>query len=290
MLRKISFVRLGMEKAKKLFGGIRMTWPHVLALAVVTAAYTALINQVGFLEDTSFRDIAVTLECWFLFAVFIIVNCEKWWEASLKCFVFFLISQPLIYLIEVPFFDRGWEIFQYYRYWFIMTLLTLPGAAIAFFVKKKNWLSVLILSVATGYLALQAVTYFQSALRRFPHHLLSSLFCIALALFFIFVLLESRKHRAAALAIFCAALIVSPVITFTAKQIQTTVIYLGDGAWQYELADETVAEIQITDNCRAVVSAGEAGETTVSFTDENGTVCTYSVVSDGSSVTIDAIE
>ena len=90
-----------MWKIKKYFGEFNMTWLKVILLAIFTAVYTALINQVSFMKDTSFQDIAIYVDWWILFAVFIIVNCEKWWEASLKCFVFFLISQPLIYLIAV---------------------------------------------------------------------------------------------------------------------------------------------------------------------------------------------
>ncbi len=41
-------------------------------------------------------------------------------------FFFFLISQPLIYLLQVPFSSMGFELFIYYKYWFIWTLLTIP--------------------------------------------------------------------------------------------------------------------------------------------------------------------
>ena len=92
-----------MKYIKKLFGEVNMTWPKVIIFAVVTAIYTALINQVPFLKDTSFRDIAISFECWILFAIIIIVNSKSGLDSALKTFVFFLISQPLIYLIEVPF-------------------------------------------------------------------------------------------------------------------------------------------------------------------------------------------
>ena len=155
-----------MEKIQKYFGELNMTWPRVILLAIMTAVYTALINQVPILKDTSFQDIAINVDWWILFAVFIIVNCKTWWEASLKCFMFFLVSQPLIYLIEVPFYEYGWEIFRYYDYWFKITLLTLPGAVIAFQLKRKNWLSILVLSVATGYLAYSSVDYFRAAMAK----------------------------------------------------------------------------------------------------------------------------
>ena len=161
-----------MRKIKTYFGELKMTWLRVILLALITAVYTALINQVPFLKDSSFQDIAIYVDWWILFAVFIIVNCEKWWEAALKCFVFFVVSQPLIYLIEVPFYAQRWEIFRYYDYWFKITLLTLPGAVIAFQLKKKNWLSVLVLSLATTYLAYASIDYFRAAMANFPNHIL----------------------------------------------------------------------------------------------------------------------
>jgi hypothetical protein len=51
-----------MNKLKKYFGQQHMTWTRVLLLAVITAVYTALINQVPFLKDTSFQDIAIYLD------------------------------------------------------------------------------------------------------------------------------------------------------------------------------------------------------------------------------------
>ena len=142
-----------MSGIKDWFLNQNMSWIKVIIMAVITAVITAVLNLIPSLSDTSFQDIAINLDCWILFAVFIIVNCEKWWEASLKTFTFFLISQPLIYLIEVPFVALGFGLFQYYKYWFMITILTLPGAAIAFLLKRGSWISVVVLSVATGFLS-----------------------------------------------------------------------------------------------------------------------------------------
>ena len=280
-----------MKTLKKYFGEWNMTWPRVILLAVLAAVYTAVVNLLPFLYDTSFQDIAVTLECWFLFAVFIIVNCKTWWEASLKCFVFFLISQPLIYLIEVPFTVTGWGLFGYYGYWFKITLLTLPGAAIAFFVKKKNWLSVLILSVATGYLAIQSVYYFGSAAAHFPRHLLSALFCLALAVFFIFVLLDEKKLRAAALGIFAAVFLVCGGVTLarnTGGVMQE--IDLGDGPWVCISPDDDIVDVAFSDDSHALVTSQHSGWTTVDFQNDDGTVVSYNIVVDGRNLMISPID
>ena len=78
-----------------------MSWKNVILMAIVTAIITAVLKLLPFLNGTSFQDIAINLECWILFAVFIIVNCKNYKDAAIKCFVFFLISQPLIYFTEV---------------------------------------------------------------------------------------------------------------------------------------------------------------------------------------------
>lgn len=258
----------------KHFGGYRMTWLRVIVFAVITAVVTAVLNLIPFLNDSSFQDIAINLDCWFVFAIFIIVNCDKWWEASLKCFVFFLISQPLIYLIEVPFNDMGWGLFGYYGHWAILTVLTLPGAAVAFLVKKKNWLSVAVLSVATGYLGYMSVRYFISVLTDFPHHLLSCIFCLTAAVFLVFILLSDKKHRKAALAVIAAVMIVSAVYFSRGLVWKTT---LPEGNWSCTSSDESVAFVKIEDGNEVRVSAKHKGNAGLTFTDENGSEQIYSV-------------
>ena len=276
-----------MEKIKKYFGEFNMTWSRVILLAIITAVYTALINQVSFLKDTSFQDIAINIDCWILFAIFIIVNCKKWWEASLKCFVFFLVSQPLIYLIEVPFYEYGWEIFRYYDYWFKITLLTLPGAVIAFQLKKKNWLSVLILSVATGYLAYASVDYFRAAMANFPNHLFSAIFALALAIFFVLVLLDQQKHRITALAIIAAVLIVVALFTGPDKSKD---ILLDEGNWTYSMEGESVVVVEITDGNHVTLTAKRDGNTFIRFEKADGTEQNYYVTVSGGSIWINLLD
>ena len=65
---------ISMKVLHKIFGGINLTWLKVIILAVVTGIYTGLINQVPFLLDTSFRDIAISFEVWIFFGIFIIMK------------------------------------------------------------------------------------------------------------------------------------------------------------------------------------------------------------------------
>ncbi len=280
-----------MTKIKKYFGGYKMTWPRVIIFAIITAVVTAVLNLIPALKDTSFQDIAISLECWFLFAIFIIVNCDKWWEASLKCFVFFLISQPLIYLIEVPFNSMGWELFGYYGHWFRLTVLTLPGAAIAFLLKKKNWLSVAVLSVATVFLAYMCVSYFNTAVAAFPHHLLSSIFCIALAVFLVLVLLDEKKHRIAALAII--VLVLAVFIGWTVMNDgggSTYVILLEEGAWSCTVSDENIVDVEITEGNCAKITSEHNGAAIIDFENENGDTVSYNIVVDGANLMVSPID
>ena len=100
---------------KKLFGGINLTWKKLILFAVITAVYTAIMAILPFTQDTSFRDIAIFFEWWILFGIIIIANSKSPLDSALKCFVFFLRSQPLIYLLQVPFSWQGWGLFGYYK-------------------------------------------------------------------------------------------------------------------------------------------------------------------------------
>lgn len=54
-----------------------------------------------------------------------------------KVFVFFLISQPLIYLFQVPFSQDGRGLFRYYPFWFKWTIATIPMAFIGWYIKRS---------------------------------------------------------------------------------------------------------------------------------------------------------
>lgn len=179
---------------KKLFGGLTLTWPRLICFAVIMGIYTALMAMLV-PDGNSFHDIAVTPEWWVLPAILIIVNCNEPLEAALKTFVFFLISQPLVYLIQVPFNSMGWGLFHYYPYWFIITLLTFPGALIGWYIKKDKWYSGLILSVMTVFLALMGIAYIRDFSEHFPNHLISVAYCFLAIPIFIFGILKNKNSR-----------------------------------------------------------------------------------------------
>lgn len=194
---------------RKLFFETKMTWQRVIIFAIAVAAFTALMLIIPFTIHTSLSNPGTYLESWILFALLIIMNCNTPIEAGLKTFVFFLISQPLIYLLQVPFSSLGWQIFMFYPKWGLLTIATFPGAMIAWQIKKDNILSALILSVANAFLSFQGIYFLCEALNNFPHNILSFVYCIFLMFMFIYVLLRQKKTRNIAFVISIIALAIS---------------------------------------------------------------------------------
>ena len=187
-----------MEKIKKLFGGIDLSWKKLIIFAIITAVYTVIMAIIPITKDTSFRDIAATLEWWILFGVIIICNSKSPKDSALKCFTFFLISQPLIYLLQVPFSWQGWNLFSYYKYWFIWTLI-----------------------LGIGFLS--------STLESFPHHLLSGIFCFAAIILIILGVLNKKKNIIISFAI---------IITFTIGYVLISNGILFDTYKKYEAYED----------------------------------------------------
>ena len=180
---------------EKMYGGLHMNWFAVIALAVGTAILTAVFLLVPVFKDTSFERMGVTFEAWIFFAILIMANCRKPMESACKTFVFFLISQPLIYLFQVPFSPMGWSLFGYYRYSFIWTLCTFPMAFVGWYIKKKNWLSLLILAPVLFLLTSDYVGGFQSAYRHFPRLIVMTLFCLGQVLLYLFIFTENKWQK-----------------------------------------------------------------------------------------------
>lgn len=178
----------------KVFGGLNITWPGLIIFAVVMGIYTALMAMLV-PDGNSFHDIAVTLEWWVLPAVIIIVNSKKPLDAAWKTFVFFLISQPLVYLIQVPFNAMGWGLFRFYPYWLAITLLTFPAAFVAWYMKKDKWYSGLILSAAAILLIYRGYSLILDFDESFPNHLLTVIYCFGIIPVFIFGIFKDKIPR-----------------------------------------------------------------------------------------------
>ena len=221
-----------------------MSWPVTVMYAVAAALLTSIFLILPVFKDTSFARMGVTFEAWIFFAVIIMANCRTPLESALKTFVFFLISQPLIYLIQVPFTVLGWQIFMYYRYWFIWTLLTLPMAYIGWYITKKNWLSLLILAPVLCCLTWLYVDGFRTAYSHFPRMLVMALFCLLQVLIYLYVFTEKTVQKLIGLVAPLAVMFALTLITPEAD-INTTQFLPGDPVLS-EDASVTVDDPEIT--------------------------------------------
>ena len=193
----------------KLFFNTKMTYKRVIIFAIVVAIFSALMLILPFTIHTSLSNPGTYLESWILFALIIIMNSDKPLEAGIKTLLFFGISQPLIYLLQVPFSSLGWQLFMFYPRWGIISLLTFPGAMIAWYIKKDSVLSAIILSVATSFLVFQGIYFMCECLNFPPHNLLSFIYCFVLVFVFILTLLKKKTNRIVAFSITGIALLVS---------------------------------------------------------------------------------
>lgn len=205
---------------QKILGGLNITWPRLIIFSIIMGIYTAFM-AMWVPDGNSFHDIAVTPEWWVLPAVLIIINCKKPLESALKVFVFFLISQPIVYLIQVPFSSMGWGLFSYYKYWFIITLFTFPAAYIGWYIKKDKWYSGVILSIVAAYLAITGFRYAAELQENFPNHLLSIIYCFSMVLLFIFGILKDKIPRIIVAIVTIIALIIIALTGNVEKTIET---------------------------------------------------------------------
>ena len=189
------------NKLKKFFYESNITWPRIIILAIVCGIIPGLLMLPAGLKDTSFHRPGETFEFWIFLAMFIILNSKKPLEAGLKTFVFFLISQPLIYLVQVPFSTMGWQLFSYYPFWAAFTVATFPGAMIAWYTKKGNYLGMLILTVANVLLCNHLATCIRMLILRFPHYLVAVAFIAAQLYIYPQLLFTNKKMRGLCYAI-----------------------------------------------------------------------------------------
>lgn len=179
----------------RLFGNLKMSWSKVILFAIAAAVLTTVFLMLPVFKNTSFERMGVHLEAWIFFAVIIMSNCVRPLESALKTFVFFLISQPLIYLFQVPFSSMGFGLFQYYPHWFMLTLMTFPAAYAGWYIRKKNWLSLLILLPVLVFLTQICVSSFQFAFGHFPYRLVTAVFCLLQVVLYLYAFTSDRRQK-----------------------------------------------------------------------------------------------
>lgn len=181
---------------KKLFGELNLTWPKIIILAIIIGIYSGIIAMVPAAKDTSFTDLTVTFEVWILFGILIITNSKSAKDSALKCFVFFLISQPLIYLVQ-DVINHSNLFLTYYKNWISWTIATLPMGFVGYYMKKDKWWGLLILTPMLLLLGLHYNDYLSNTMFSFPRHLLTTIFCIVTMIIYPIAIFENKKIKIA---------------------------------------------------------------------------------------------
>ncbi len=240
-----------MKIINKIFGGINLTWPKLIILSVIMGVYTAVMAIVPALHYTSFITITATFEVWILFGIFIIMNSKSNLDSALKCFVFFLISQPLVYLIQVPFASMGWDLFQYYKYWFGWTVLCFPMGFIGYWMKKDKWWGYLILLPMILLTAYEYFDYFSVCLFYRNRYIIISLFCIGAMILYPIAVFTNKKIRMTGVIISCVLIlgltvfnIINPPIYSTDILGASTENQLNDN-YKVSLSDDSYGDVKI---------------------------------------------
>ena len=245
-----------MYRIKKLFGGIELTWKKLIVFAIIAGLFTAAMVILPATNDTSFEDIAVYLDVWILFGILIIMNSKSPLDSALKCFVFFLISQPLVYLIQVPFSSLGWQIFGYYKYWFIWTLFTLPMGYIGYYMKKDKWWGLLILAPILIILGIDYSNYLGKTVYLFPHHLLSALFCAVTIAIYPLCIFNDKKVKTIGIIISILIILAATVYALVNRYTYNTTLLSNNGelgavfddSYKAYLEDDSFGKVEIVYN------------------------------------------
>lgn len=234
MLNKIKDTELSMKK--------------VVLLAFACAIVTAVILLIPALKNTSLHNMGVCFEFWFVPAIWIGISSKNAKDAAIKVFVFFLISQPLIYLLQVPFARDGWGIFRYYRYWFIWTILTIPGGALVWWGKVNQVVGVVATLLASAFLGAELVDHINDMINLgFPYQLLTCIFIVAEVVVIVLIYCPSGRLRLITMLLAMLAIVAAALLLFIqscTRSITSGCMLDGGGVYTIVSADEGVtAEI-----------------------------------------------
>ncbi len=225
---------------KKLFGDINITWKRLIIFAVLIGIYTGVVAMLPFLRDTSFADISIYFEWWVLFGIIIIINSKSPKDSALKCFIFFLISQPIVYLVQVPFNPYGWGIFRYYPGWFKWTLLTIPMGFIGYYLKKDKWWGLFILVPMMAFVGYHYYSFLSEARSFFPNHLLSAIFCLTTIIIYPLYIFKNKKLKIVGLVFAILIILIASFLAFYGKRnyYNTTLLLSGSETAGIEFNDK----------------------------------------------------
>ena len=235
---------------KKLFGEMNLTWKRTILFAIIAGVYTAIMAMIPMAKDTSFADITVSFEVWIFFGIFIIMNSKSAKDSALKCLVFFLISQPLVYLIQDAIKHSNLFI-TYYRNWIFWTIATIPMGFIGYYMKKDEWWGLLILAPILVFLGEHYSTYLSKTMFSFPYHLLTTLFCLITLIIYPIAIFNNKKNKVVGIVISILIIIVMTGFALSKPSVYNTTIFVNgenykfDDTYKVYLTDESFGKVYI---------------------------------------------
>ena len=218
---------------KKLFGELNLTWKKTIISALVIGIVLGLIAQIPLLNDTSFTNSLVSFELWILFGILIIMNSKSSKESALKCFVFFLISQPLIYLTQ-DVIEHSKLFLTYYRFWIGWTIACLPMGFVGYYMKKDKWWGLLILLPILVLLGFEYYRYLSMTMFSFPRHVLTVLFCIATLIIYPLYIFNNKKIKIAGVIISMLIILSMTGLCLAKPEVYTTDILISGGKYRFD--------------------------------------------------------
>ena len=215
------------------------------------------------------------------------MNSEKPLDSALKCFIFFLISQPLIYLIQDVL--NGSKLFMtYYRNWVLWTVACLPMGFIGHYMKKDKWWGIIILLPMLALLFIHYYGFLSELFFTFPVNLISTLFCLITMIVLPIAIFDNKIGKYIGLAISVILVIVGSVIAFTKPYVYTTEIFANseehpvDGSYKAYLTDSKYGDVEIImdprlDDWVVKVSFKKTGKTQLVLEDKDGKETRYDI-------------
>ena len=218
---------------KKLFGGINLTWPKLIIMSIIAGIYTGVIAMIPLANDTSFSDLKVTFEVWIFLGIFIIMNSKSPKDSALKCFVFFLISQPLVYLVQ-DIVNHSNLFFTYYRFWVVWTIATIPMGFIGYYMKKDKWWGLLILAPMLLFVGEEYAGYLSKTMFSFPRHLLTTIFCISSLIVYPLAIFKNKIAKIGGAIISGIIIVLMAVLCIINPSIYSTEILANGEKYQFD--------------------------------------------------------
>lgn len=256
---------------KKIFGGINLTWPKLIIIAIVAGIYTAIMAMLPIAKDTSFSDLTVTFEVWIFFGIFIIMNSKSAKDSALKCFIFFLISQPLVYLVQDTI-NHSNLFLTYYRFWVVWTIACIPMGFIGYYMKKDKWWGLLILAPMLLFTAVEYSGYLSRTMFSFPRHLLTTIFCMGALIIYPLAIFENKKIKITGVVISGMMIFLVVLVCIMKPSVYSTYILSSDEKYQFDdsykayLLDKKYGDLKIecddeTKDCMIHANFKKAGKT-----------------------------